>query len=518
MFLAHDQKGATATLICGDALAVLKTFPSDHFHCCVTSPPYFKLRDYDTATWEGGDDHCKHLTTGNYRNDIERDILELPANSHFELKHRKFIGKCGKCGARSTDFQIGIERTVAEYVSRLVEVFSEVRRVLRPDGTVFVVMGDKYYTRTAHARTKEYGTAEYNTRRRCREAIMPSCASQAGYKFGDLMMIPAQLAIALRKDGWFLRFEKPWHKPSVTPESVKDRPTKAHYYFDQAVIKVPSVNATKTVSLGERSGSRRQADGAGFRRSGNALNDHYAVPAMRNGRTTDDWTTDDDDWVISPDHSKIAHYAAFPREIARRCILLGSPLDGVILDPFSGTATTGVVAVQLGRQFTGIELNGKYAEMSRDRFRDQLGVEVKIERRGKVMGRPPSGVPRERECTVCHEVREIHSTCPDVCHRCYQLKPLHKMTQEQRHGLVDQLLKLMGKARLASLQRQRGLAWFMSALGCTELEMNAAMEPYDSKDEIEREVESPLGLHEGSSNHGDNERNLEPWNKRKKPR
>ncbi|MCI9234739.1 MAG: site-specific DNA-methyltransferase [Anaerotruncus sp.] len=280
------------TILCGDALEQLRTLEPDSVHTCVTSPPYYNLRDYGMAG------------------------------------------------------QIGAEATPEEYIENLVKVFREVQRVLRPNGTLWINIGDSYATRSG-------AQPPTNTRN-----IHGHTAKQlpAGYKYKDLMGIPWMLAFALRTDGWHLRQDIIWAKPNCMPESVRDRCTKSHeyifllsksdrYYFDAAAISEPIAEINVTRYL-------KSFGGKGYRNE---------VPNLRRNKR--------DVWIIGTGGFKGAHFAVFPEKLVEPCILAGCPEGGLVLDPFAGSGTTGVVAKHLARNFIGIELNPEYCRMADERIR-----------------------------------------------------------------------------------------------------------------------------------------------------
>lgn len=283
-------------------------------HTVVTSPPYFGLRDY------------------------------------------------------GCDGQIGLEPTPDEFVAALVEVFREVRRVLRDDGTVWLNLGDSYATtggsRNGHNRKSGLQGGQDT------QAAGQMARRSSGANAKQLLGIPWRVAFALQADGWYLRQDIIWHKPNPMPESVTDRCTKAHeyvfllskspkYYFDSEAIKEPAVNAGKRVALGEKSFAKRQADGAGIKPSGNALAEHYDVPDMRNRRSV---------WTVTTKPFKGAHFATFPPDLIEPCVLAGCPEGGLVYDPFGGSGTTALVALRNGRNAVLSELNREYVEMAHARI------------------------------------------------------------------------------------------------------------------------------------------------------
>ena len=297
----------------------MKTFPDNSIDCCVTSPPYYGLRDY------------------------------------------------------GVDGQIGLEESPEAYIDRLVGVFCEVKRVLKGDGTLWVNIGDSYAAQRggSHqpAETLSGGkhgyTEDGDTVNRGRErGYNPTRnASAIGLKHKDMVGIPWMLAFALRKDGWYLRQDIIWHKPNPMPESVKDRCTKSHeyifllskspkYYFDNEAIKE---DAKPDNSVRDRDNTRLNNVPGRTRMSGLKTN-HYT---KRNKR---------DVWSVTTRPYKEAHFAVFPEALIEPCILAGCKPDGIVLDPFFGSGTTGLVARKYNRNYIGIELNPDYIEIANKRL------------------------------------------------------------------------------------------------------------------------------------------------------
>lgn len=294
-------------VLLADALEGLRTLEPESVHTCVTSPPYFNLRDYGVAG------------------------------------------------------QIGNEDTPEAFVGKLVEVFREVWRVLRPDGTLWVNIGDSYATRSG----KQPPT---NTRNSCGHTEK---RTPAGYKYKDLIGVPWLLAFALRADGWYLRQDIIWNKSNCMPESVRDRCTKSHeyifllskserYYFDPQAIREPA--GTK--------GNARSFRGGGAYTGGRSFNNSAEVARESHGNVKNDTGTRNkrDVWTVSTTGFRGAHFAVFPEKLIEPCILAGCPEGGTVLDPFTGSGTTGVVAKRLGRNFVGCEINPDYAKMAADRI------------------------------------------------------------------------------------------------------------------------------------------------------
>ena len=375
----------------GNCLEVLKDLPEQSVNTCITSPPYWGLRNYQEEE------------------------------------------------------QLGLEDTPEEFVESLVKVFREVKRVLRDDGTVWLNLGDSYSSggRTTTTNQTLRGDKDYGVTR-----PKPS----KGIKPKDLVGIPWRVAFALQSDGWYLRQDIIWHKPNPMPESVKDRCTKAHeyifllsknkkYYFDNEAIKEDAINVGKSISLGEKSFSKRQAEGMNVNPSGNAFSSSYKVLEKRNKRSV---------WTVTTKPFKGAHFATFPPDLIKPCVLAGCPEKvcvecatpyerkveskrlkrnelpkddpryrpntyegsykdingkadagytetkdlglekqcqcesnetkaGNVLDPFGGAGTTGLVAEQNNRDSILIELNPEYAQIARDRLYNDAPLFVDVE-------------------------------------------------------------------------------------------------------------------------------------------
>ena len=216
-------------IICGDALTELRKLPDESVNMCVTSPPYWGLRDYGTAKWDGGDLECDHKEK-TARHDGGRENTQgfhgsAAANSDKGAMNYKDV--CPKCGARRVDAQLGLEKTPEEYVGKMVEIFREVRRVLRKDGTLWLNLGDSYAQ--AKAGGNDGVPLEWQRPSRANKSNMPK--TYPGLKQKDLVGIPWRVAFALQADGWWLRQDIIWAKPNPMPESVRDRCTKAHEYI-----------------------------------------------------------------------------------------------------------------------------------------------------------------------------------------------------------------------------------------------------------------------------------------------
>ena len=309
----HDVNGIR--IFHGDVLDGLRDMDDKSVHCCVTSPPYFGLRDY------GHED------------------------------------------------QIGLEDTPDEFVAKLVEVFREVRRVLRDDGTLWLNIGDSYANNGSGGQGATGGRDKSTL-----ASPMPPVGSTPvnkkvpnGLKAKDLIGIPWMLAFALRADGWYLRQDIIWSKPNPMPESVTDRCTKSHeyifllsksprYYFDHEAIKDPAVKGPQRMQASKEA---VRAKGAGpMARGEEGFNHQFADPDRVWG--TDGLRNKRDVWTVGTKPFKGAHFATFNPELIAPCILAGCPVGGTVLDPFMGSGTTAITAYELGRNAVGCELNGEY--------------------------------------------------------------------------------------------------------------------------------------------------------------
>jgi len=298
-------------ILCGDALTELRKLADESVNCCVTSPPYWGLRDYGVAG------------------------------------------------------QLGLEKTPEEYVAHMVEVFRDVRRVLRSDGTLWLNLGDSYASDTKGSGGISRSSVLHGSSLADNGASIgqrfPARKLNHGLKPKDLVGIPWRVAFALQADGWYLRSDIIWSKPNPMPESVTDRPTKAHeyvfllskrerYWYDAAAI---SEKFSGVPYQGRDNGAIMNGD---RKDKGRTIG---MTTATRNRRTV---------WTIATQPYPEAHFATFPQEIPELCIKAGCPKGGKVLDPFFGAGTTGLVAMRLGREFIGVDLSPAYCEMARKRI------------------------------------------------------------------------------------------------------------------------------------------------------
>jgi DNA modification methylase len=394
------------TLIHGDALSSLRTLESESVQTCVTSPPYWGLRDYGTGKWEGGDPDCGHTSI---RKSPESDRKNKQGTNAGSSRD-PIRGGCRLCGASRVDIQIGLEKTPDKYAVRLVEIFRELKRVLRNDGTLWLNLGDSYAAARSYqvAQTRDAGSK----RALASDFNDMSMSVPPGLKQKDLVGIPWMIAFALRADGWYLRSDIIWSKPNPMPESVTDRPTKSHeyifllskserYFYDADAIAEPvlrssliraeagvkfggnnlcpdtrlqSGNEWKPKAAREYGGKTRAIDPqANARRilknmkaARDAGGDHDApFGVTRNKRTV---------WTVATAPFQDAHFATFPPDLIVPCILAGAEAGGVVLDPFAGSGTTAKVAIELGRKAIAIEPKAEYVEMIKRRCQTTIGL------------------------------------------------------------------------------------------------------------------------------------------------
>ena len=349
-------------ILFGDCKNTLKQFPRGSAQMCVTSPPYYGLRDYGTATWIGGDPNCNHMRDSK----VNPDHCITGHKNHDQMSgvgDAIYKTVCPKCGAIRQDSQIGLEETPEEFIESLVEVFREVRDVLADDGVLWVNIGDSYYNYRPGT-----GGLPKQTVSRTNQDLPEECNRRAnkldGLKEKDMIGIPWMLAFALRADGWYLRQDIIWHKPNPMPESVRDRCTKSHeyifllskqrkYYYDNEAIKEP---------VKQDWGKRDRTSGK-YHNPGTGLQPHSGLTKSYERKNKRDV------WSVTNKPFKGAHFACFPPELIEPCILAGSKKGDTILDPFMGSGTTAMVAKQHDRSYIGCELNEQYGSLIQKRLK-----------------------------------------------------------------------------------------------------------------------------------------------------
>ena len=337
------------TVYCADALAALRELPPDSVQCCVTSPPYWGLRDYGVAG------------------------------------------------------QIGLEETLAEFIQKIRAVFEEVRRALKPDGTCWVNMGDAY-AGSWGAQGREgttgamHGRSVIAARQIARSAMREKTGSMnrlPGLKPKDLIGIPWRVAFALQDAGWYLRSDIIWHKPNPMPESITDRPTKAHeylfllskserYFYDVEASKEPVTGNAHPRGDGVHPKARWKTPDGWDTSKGNGGHGTIHRGGREKGKQNESFSAAVKDvvctrnkrsvWTIPTAAFSDAHFATFPPDLVKPCILAGTKPGDTVLDPFGGSGTTGQVALELGRRAILIEINPYYLSMIKSRT-TQIGFQ-----------------------------------------------------------------------------------------------------------------------------------------------
>jgi DNA modification methylase len=415
----------------GDCLETLKSLDEQSINTCVTSPPYWGLRDYGTGEWVGGDPDCPHMRTTKISKDTATGHKAMYEQGNV-VGDAIYKSKCPKCGSVRKDKQLGLEETPEEFVENLVRVFKEVKRVLRDDGTVWLNLGDSYYNYRPGKGQALSKQSVSNTD----QDLPQDCARRgnkiAGLKEKDLVGIPWRVAFALQADGWYLRQDIIWHKPNPMPESVRDRCTKSHeyifllsknpkYYYDNEAIKEDAKSAGK-----KSDGFKGRQGGAEYHATSGGIGSEEKIYNKKNKRSV---------WTITTKPYKEAHFATFPTELIEPCVLAGCPeeicvdcgkpykrvmqkpkqleiernkrsglddrkvggvLDkynrenppidlglqkqcdcetnetkgGTVLDPFGGSGTTGLVASKHNRNAVLCELNEGYIDIAEKRLND----------------------------------------------------------------------------------------------------------------------------------------------------
>lgn len=357
---------ATATILLGDAREKLKELEAESVQCTVTSPPYYGLRDYGTARWEGGDPECTHSPKRKSGNATSTLGGGKSTTSHAQ---EGFLGEtCPKCGAIRIDNQIGLEATPEEYVSAIVDVFREIWRVTRKDGVAWLNIDDSYAG--SNKGMGKNGKAYACPKQATNKGSVGVPVIETDIQSKSLMLIPFRLAIALQDDGWLVRCDVIWNKPNAMPESVTDRPTRAHeylflltksqsYYYNSEAVLEPY-----TKPLDRWGGDNLKADGQSSWDEGTGQSSYRdrnmrPNPNGRNRRSV---------WNINTVPYKEAHFATFPPDLIEPCILAGSREGDTVLDPFGGSGTTGMVALKHHRNAILIDANPEYIKLQKKRL------------------------------------------------------------------------------------------------------------------------------------------------------
>lgn len=310
---------SVSKIICGNSIEVLKTLADNCVDMCVTSPPYYGLRDY------------------------------------------------GESG------QIGMEQTPQEYIEHLTEIFMEVHRVLKPTGTLWINIGDSYAgSGKGPMSLAVAGNGKNSTLYEKNSKVHEVPKTWDGIKPKDMIGIPWTLAFSLRAKGWYLRSDIIWHKTNCLPESVKDRPTKCYehifllsksrkYYYDYKAIQEPLKQVSKERYKRGRSAESKYAR-EGMQKNINGVREDSSHFDQEYKRKRDVWEVSTNTFKMDE------HFAMYPEKLIEPCILAGSEKGGIVLDPFFGSGTTGVVAKKHGREYIGIDINAKYCELAEKRI------------------------------------------------------------------------------------------------------------------------------------------------------
>jgi len=394
----------------GNCIDKIKELDDNSIDCVVTSPPYWGLRDYGTASYEGGDPDCKHTITDGIIDNKNNKLIERPDRASDKKN-------CVKCGAKRIDKQLGLEPTYQEHIQNILELFRVLKPKLKESATIWLNYGDSYAATVNGTKVKDMKKNLQKNRIKNKGKIngvyddrafvdKPFSTIQGSLKPKDLVMIPNRIAIALQDDGWWIRSEIIWHKPNPMPESVRDRPTSAHekiwlitknkkYYYDADAIREPLASSSLTrlnqPNLKNQKGSTRANGGKksngnmkavfskknikgnfserGVTRTTEGLNLKTQLekinPLGKNKRNV---------WTITTKPCKEAHFATFPKDLIEPCIKAGCPEGGIVLDPFGGSGTTGIVAAFNNRNAILIELNQNYIDIANKRIDKEVGL------------------------------------------------------------------------------------------------------------------------------------------------
>ena len=371
----------------GNTLDVLKTFPDESINCCVTSPPYWALRDYrtDGVIWDGDPD-CEHefeLETKITNNAVSNNSTLHDGKGVVEtekikqMNNKSQIGFCNKCGAWKG--QLGLEPDFNLYIKHLCDIFDEVKRVLRKDGTCWVNLGDTYGGN--NSRGSNGGRAGFGNER---EGIFVLPVGKSRFGSKNLCNIPSRFSIAMQDRGWILRNKIIWHKPNCMPSSVTDRFTvdfeeifffvkNKKYWFEQQTEEMSEATIKRVFAndnLEKRKDFGKVPQIAMSSEKAKEWNEKIRKeienggnPKGRNKRTV---------WKIPTQPFPGAHFAVFPEKLVETPIKAGCPKDGVVLDPFMGSGTVALKSLKENRNFIGIEINPDYIDMAYNRIRPLL--------------------------------------------------------------------------------------------------------------------------------------------------
>jgi site-specific DNA-methyltransferase (cytosine-N4-specific) len=360
----------------GNCIDKIKELDDNSIDCVVSSPPYYGLRDYGTAQWQGGNPNCEHKKSRFNYSISDKQKSNSGSSGLGAYKSGEFC----KCGAKRIDEQFGLEKTYQDYLANTVKVFETFKPKLKDTATIWWNVGDSY---SNHKDCKSIGQtlAKGTSREKAHEIEKGKSHTRdskllkaSGLKDKDLMMIPNRVAIALQDAGWYIRSEIIWHKPNPMPESIRDRPTSCHekiwlitknkkYYYDAASIKEPVKHPKMNHKSTKHSLKQKKA-----------YFENIPTNIGRCGNSKDLKKNKRNVWTITTKPFKAAHFATFPPDLIEPCIKAGCPEGGVVLDPFGGAGTTGIVAKSLNRQSILIELNPEYIKIAKKRAEMEFGL------------------------------------------------------------------------------------------------------------------------------------------------
>jgi len=361
----------------GNCIDKIQELKDNSIDCVVSSPPYFGLRDYGTAQWQGGDPNCDHVANPNATKKQGNPEFDKNRPSRDKTKCKGYHKDiCPKCGAKRIDEQFGLEKSYEDYLANTVKVFETFKPKLKDTATIWWNVGDTYAMSSMRGKDSLFRSIDQSKSgiRNVKRSI------PIGLKAKDLMMIPNRVAIALQEAGWYIRSEIIWHKPNPMPESIKDRPTSAHekiwlitknkkYYYDAESIKEPCTESTKQrYKSGWNGNEKRDFPGSQQNNFSKYIGSEKSKQDALKGRNKRNV------WTITTKPFKEAHFATFPPDLIKPCIKAGCPEGGVVLDPFGGAGTTGIVAKSLNRQSILIELNPEYIKIAKKRAEMEFGL------------------------------------------------------------------------------------------------------------------------------------------------
>lgn len=357
----------------GNCLEVLKQLPDESIDCVVTSPPYWGLRDYGTAKWEGGDENCDHIDDSVIGG---QGTASKKQHTNHGTQSIQYKDICAKCGAKRIDEQLGLESSFEKYISNLCDIFDEVKRVLKKDGTCWVNLGDTYNSSGSSGKMGRFqGKYLKNNLDAMKSYTVKKNTSNITEK--SLCNIPSRFSIEMQNRGWILRNKIIWHKPSCMPSSIKDRFTvdyeeifffvksKKYYFKQQFEPLADSSIKAKTYKLNQTTHSGASKSAVNVQLGNESRGERFVPEKGRNKRSV---------WKISVKPFKGAHFATYPTELIKTCIDAGCSVSGIVLDPFFGAGTTAIECINQHKHYIGIELNKEYCDIAKSRIESYLNI------------------------------------------------------------------------------------------------------------------------------------------------